>query len=283
MENKNLKSALKIGIIGLGLIGGSILKALHKCGYEVVGISKSSYKEAADFCSYSSPDINDIKGCNVVFVCSKMHEILKTLDKLEHIVSPDCIVTDVSSLKRFVNVDSNGNIYKRPYKFIGSHPMAGTEFSGFEHSFAELFEDAKWILNAKCGILEKLILDMGAKPVLMDENAHDKAACLISHLPMLVSCALFNTVLKSDKQALNIASSGFRDTTRLALTNQDLAFDMKNMNFDNLDAAIEEFIKNLCELKNMPKEVFINELNSIQKIRCSMYDENGKNKYQADL
>lgn len=279
MEKENLKSSLKIGVIGLGLIGGSILKALHKKGYNVTGISKSSHKEACEFCSYSSPDISDVKNCNVVFVCSKMRDTVETLDILQNIVSKDCIVTDVSSLKRFVNYAPNGVPYKRPYKFIGSHPMAGTEFSGFSHSFAELFEGAKWILNSKCGILENLIKDMGATPVLMDETMHDKFACLISHLPMLISCALFNTVLKTNKEALKIASSGFRDTTRLALTDKDLALDMLDMNSDNFDIAIEDFIQNLRKLKNMPKEAFISELESIQKIRYSMYDENGKNKF----
>ncbi len=269
MENRNLK----IGIIGLGLIGGSILKALKKAGgFDLIGISKSSHKKAAQFCTLSSPDINDIKDCGVIFVCSKMSETLDILDKLENIVQDDTIVCDVSSLKRFVNKK------KYSYNFIGSHPMAGTEFSGFEASFAELFYDAKWILNKQNQILEDLILKMGAKPVIMDEITHDKYACLISHLPMLISTALLNTVIEEDKNALNIASSGFRDTTRLSLTDTSLALDMLEFNNDNFEIYIDKFIENLKELKNMPKVEFINTLNSIQKIRKSMYDINGKNK-----
>ena len=238
MENRNLK----IGVIGLGLIGGSVLKSLNVLGYETIGISKSSHKKAAKFCTKSSSDMKDIKDCDIVFVCSKMSDVLGVLDELENIVQKDCIVTDVSSLKRFVNNK------KRPYNFIGGHPMAGTEFSGFEHSFAELFCNAKWILNKSNKTLEKLIKEMGAKPIIMDEITHDKYACLISHLPMLISTALFDTAMSADEgAALKIASSGFRDTTRLSLTSEALALDML-------------------------------ELNSIQKIRCSMYDENGKNK-----
>ncbi len=275
MENRNLK----IGIVGLGLIGGSILKSLNNLGYFVVGVSKSSHKTAQNFCSFSSSDIKDVKDCDVVFVSSKMSETLDILDKLESIVKPECIVSDVCSLKRFVNNK------KRSYNFVGSHPMAGTEFSGFEHSFAELFFGAKWILNKPNDILQKLIKEMGAKPVIMDENTHDKAACLISHLPMLISCALFNTVLKDDKDALKIASSGFRDTTRLALTNASLALDMLELNSDNFDIIIEDFMQSLKELKNMPKMEFIQTLDSIQKIRSQMYDKDGKNRllYEEEI
>ncbi len=273
MENRNFKTGLKIGVAGLGLIGGSILKALYETGdYELVGISKSSHKKAAEFCTYSSPVLEDLAACNVVFVCSRMSETLDVLDKLEDIVRPDTIVTDVSSLKRFVNNK------KRPYNFIGGHPMAGTEFSGFENSFAELFSGTKWILNKKNEILEDLIKKMGAKPIIMEENTHDARACLISHLPMLLSCTLLNTAIKEDNEALKIASSGFRDTTRLALTDISLALDMLELNKDNFNDLVDKFIKNLKELKNMPKTEFINTLNSIQKIRKSMYDDSGKNK-----
>jgi len=270
------KRIFKIGVIGLGLIGGSILKALNKVNtskdFEIIGISKSSYQKAAEFCAYSSPDIKDVKDCNVVFVCSKMSETLCVLDKLEGIVSPDTIVADVSSLKRFVNNK------KRPYNFIGSHPMAGTEFSGFEASFAELFYDAKWILNKHNETLENLIIKMGAKPLIIDEKTHDAEALLISHLPMLISTALLNTVIKEDNEALKIASSGFRDTTRLSLTDSALALDMLELNRDNFEIYIDKFIENLKELKNMPKTEFINTLKSVQKIRKSMYDDNGKNR-----
>ena len=275
MENRNLK----IGVVGLGLIGGSILKSLNNLGYFVVGVSKSSHMEAQNFCSLASVDVKDIDDCDVVFVCSKMSETLDILDKLENIVKPGCIVTDVCSLKRFVNNK------KRSYDFVGSHPMAGTEFSGFEHSFAELFFGAKWILNKPNKKIKKLIKEMGSKPVIMDEHSHDKAACLVSHLPMLISCALFNTVLKDNKVALKIASSGFRDTTRLALTNASLALDMLELNSDNFDIFIDDFIQNLKKLKNMPKAEFIQTLNSIQKIRSQMYDNDGKNRlsYEEEI
>ena len=207
-----------------------------------------------------------------------MSETLSVLDELEHIVSTDCVVTDVCSIKSFVNFDTAGQKIKRPYKFIGSHPMAGTEFSGFENSFPELFLGAKWILNEENEILECLIKDMGARPVIMDAKTHDKYACLISHLPMLVSSALMKTAKESEAEALKIASSGFRDTTRLSLTDVDLAYDMLSLNSDNFSVLVEEFIQNLRQIQKMSKEELENTFDDIQKIRKSMYDENGKNR-----
>ena len=95
---------------------------------------------------------------------------------------------------------------------------------------------------------------MGAKPIILDENTHDKGhARLISHLPMLISTALLNTVIKEDESTLGITSSGFRDTTRLSLTDADLALDMLELNEDNFEIYIDKFIENLKELKNMSK------------------------------
>lgn len=277
MEDRNLKTELKIGVIGLGLIGGSVLKSLYERGYDVIGVSKSSFNKAAEFCTKATSDIKDVKDCNVVFVCSKMSETLSVLKELENIVSSDCIVCDVCSLKRFVNFDNDGMPYKRSYNFIGSHPMAGTEFSGFENSYPELFIGAKWILNEKNEILENLIKNMGAKPVVMGAKDHDMFACLISHLPMLVSTALMKTAANEDK-ALKMAASGFRDTTRLSLTDYNLAYDMLSLNSDNFNILIDEFIQNLQKLKNMSKEELKDTLFKLQKIRKSMYDENGKNR-----
>lgn len=269
MENDKLK----IGVAGLGLIGGSILKALHNKGFYTVGISKSSFDKAKEFCNLASSDINDLKGCNVVFVCSKMAQTLSLLDELESVLAPDCVVTDVCSLKRFVNNK------KRPYNFVSSHPMAGTEFSGFDASFAELFKGAKWVITKENKTLEKLIREMGATPVLIDETTHDKEACLISHLPMLLATALFKTVQEEDPKALRLASSGFRDTTRLSLTNPDLAYDMLNLNRDNFNVYVEKFVETLNKLKGMNEEEFRETLAPIQNLRNSLYDKNGKNGY----
>lgn len=264
MKNKSLK----IGVLGLGLIGGSILKALKLSGkYYLAAVSKSSYKKAEEFSDVSSPDINILKDVDVVFVCSKMSDTPDILSKLEEILPPDTVVADVCSIKGFLN---------REYKFnyIPSHPMAGTEFFGFENSFAELFKDAKWVLGKENETLIELIETMGAKPVILNSFDHDKFAAQISHFPMLLSMALFNS---ADENAKKIAASGFRDTTRLAATNSDMAFDMVKYNRENIISAYEKFNLEFLRLLDLSEEEFKETVKNIAQKRCKMYDKNGKN------
>ena len=261
---------LKIAVIGLGLIGGSILKSLSQSDWEIAAISKSSYDKAKSFTPYASDMIEDVRGADVVFVCTPMNEAKNTLKRLENIVSPKCIVCDVCSLKGFLEGG-----YK--FNYIGTHPMAGVEKSGFDASTNDLFQGAKWVITNRNAILEEIIKFMGATPVLMDAKTHDFAAAQISHLPMLLSFALFNSV-ESD-EAKTIAASGFRDTTRLALTNEVLAGDMLKLNKKNIDKSLDLFIKELNYLKNLKDDERIKVLKNISQKRAQMYDKKGKNKF----
>ena len=265
---------LKIAVIGLGLIGGSILKSLSQSDWEIAAISKSSYDKAKSFTPYASDMIEDVRGADVVFVCSPMNEAKNVLKRLEGIVSPKCIVCDVCSLKGFLE----GN-YK--FNYIGTHPMAGTEESGFDASKDDLFQGAKWVITKHNAILEEVIKFMGATPVLMDAKDHDAAAAQISHMPMLLSFALLDSV-RSDSAKI-IAASGFRDMTRLALTNEVLAYDMLKMNKKNIDKSIDLFIKSLTYLKNLNDDERIEVLKNISQKRALMYDKKGKNKFTPEL
>ena len=193
---------------------------------------------------------------------------------LEEIVSKDCIVLDCASVKDFVMKK------ERPYKFIGSHPMAGTEFSGFEHSFAELFEGAKWVLTPSSTVatsdIEKakeIILKTGAQIILAEAKEHDRAVAMISHMPLIISQALFDCV-KDNELALKLASSGFRDMTRLATSNLEMACDMKKFNNLNIAESIEKLTISLSEIFETKD---IQKLSDIKNRRKSMYSEEGKN------
>lgn len=234
----------KIGVIGLGLIGGSIFKSLTALGYDVCAVSNSMQGILPNI----SADYNILKNCEVVFVCTAMNKALEVLDTLEHILSPETIVTDVCSLKTFVCKK------ERPYIFIPSHPMAGTEHKGFENSFDGLFQGAKWVVTP-CFIvpkearqtLEKLIKELGAEPILTTPKEHDEAVALISHMPMVVAQAIY-LAASENKLALDIASSGFRDMTRLAMSNEEMASDMVNMNAENIQNAILKLYKAMGDL-----------------------------------
>ena len=240
---------MKIGVIGLGLIGGSIFKDLKALKYDIIGISQSQNGENIH------KDFNMLKDCAIVFVCTAMNKTLDILDKLENILPPETIVTDVCSLKTFVSQK------QRPYNFIPSHPMAGTEYKGFEHSFEGLFKGAKWVItpfeNQQIpDNFLSLIKNFGAEPVITTPQEHDKAVALISHMPMLIAQAIFKTA-QNNELALKIASSGFRDMTRLAMSNPEMAEDMITMNAANIENAILKLYKSIGDLtaENYKKQI----------------------------
>ena len=254
----------KIGVIGLGLIGGSIFKTLQKTGkYDLAGVSRTV--KGANI----SSDYTTLYNCDVVFVCVPMNKTLEMLDKLENYVSKNTIVTDVCSLKRFVSKK------KYSYKFIPSHPMAGTENNGWDASFPGLFEGAKWMITPIDGIvlpeqeiLEKIIEDMGAKVVITTPEEHDRAAALISHMPMVIAQALCQNI-KDNSLAQIMASTGFKDTTRLALSNTEMADDMVAMNYDNIKESLNSLQNCLYDLIG---EDYKSKAENIKNFRKNLYD-----------
>lgn len=265
----------KIGIIGLGLIGGSILKALSLSDWELYAVSHSSAHKAKSYTPFASNMLEDLSPCDIIFVCSPMSKTKQILKRLENIVQSNCIVCDVCSLKGFLEDE-----YK--FNYIGTHPMAGTEFSGFDASYDTLFKGAKWVITKRNKVLEQIIEFLGARSVVMSPYEHDKAAAQISHLPMLLSFALFNSVTSDEAKLL--ASSGFRDTTRLAMTNSTLASDMLNLNKENIQQSLDNFIQSLEYLKKLSDDERIKVLENLAQQRTGLYDKNGKNQfyYQQD-
>ena len=260
---------IKVGIIGLGLIGASILKALYNNkNYEIFCYSNSSFKKALKYTKNSSNNIEIIKNCDIIFVCTNISKTLETLKKLDKLLNKKTIVADVTSIKKeLLNKKFNFN-------FILSHPMAGSEKSGFDASEKDLFLNAKWLIEKNNKILNQIILDLGAKPTKINMLEHDELCAQISHLPTILSFLLFDsTSLKAKK----IASSGFRDTTRLAITNSDLALSMFNDNKKNILKAFNNLTDKLNSLKKMSDDEKIDLFKKLAKNRAKMYDINGKN------
>lgn len=242
---------MKIGIIGLGLIGGSLFKDLTK-KYDVIAVSQSQNGDKI-FKSYEV-----LKDRDLIFVCTPMNKTLAVLDELENYLSPDTVVTDVCSLKKFVSEK------QRPYKFIPSHPMAGTEHKGFENSFEGLFKNAKWVITGeKNDLLLEIIDFVGATPIFTTAEKHDEAVAMISHMPMVIAQGLM-LAAKENPLALEIASSGFRDMTRLAMSNEEMADDMVTMNHKNIEQSILKLYKAIGELTNGDYPKTIAELKNIR-------------------
>lgn len=266
---------LKIGIVGLGLIGGSIFKALCALVCNVFGVSysNSTIKKAKKYSKNVSKSLQSLRDCDIVFVCSHMNKTLEVLDKLEEILAPETIVVDVCSLKAFLCNK------KRKFVYIPSHPMAGTEFSGFENSFETLFQKAKWVLTpfkdtqeADIKKVMQIIETLGAEVVFATPEEHDKAVALISHMPMVVAQAIFKSA-EDNSLAMKLASSGFRDSTRLALSSVEMAQDMVELNSENIQKALLKLYASIGEL--LSKDYLI-QIKEIKKSRANMYIQ-GKN------
>lgn len=259
---------MKIGVLGLGLIGGSIFKSLKALNYDVIGISSSQGGKYDDIYS----DRSKLSGCDLVFVCTPMNKVLSDLEDIEQYLDTDTVVSDVSSLKEFVCK----NKYK--YNFVPSHPMAGTEFSGFENSFEGLFKGAKWVVTPLDGvvpdILKQVITDLGAQIVITTAKEHDEAAALISHTPLVLAQALFMTA-DDNELAKKLASSGFRDMTRLALSSEEMACDMVKINHENIQKSLLKLYSNIGKLI---KENYPETIHKIKQSRENMYKD-GKNIY----
>ena len=254
---------MRIGVVGLGLIGGSIFKnLLEGKKYDVVGISRSVDEFNV------TKDYNNLKDCDVVFVCTPMNVTLDILDKLEEYLDEKTIVTDVCSLKEFVSKKS----YK--YKFIPSHPMAGTEHQGWEYAFPDLFEGAVWAVAPKNDtdmkdfeVLKTVIETLGAKTILTTPQEHDRAVALISHAPMIIAQALCKNI-ENNKLAQTLASSGFRDTTRLAMSNVEMANDMVVMNGENIKDVVSMLNSNVEKIFNSD---YKSEAEKIKRFRENLY------------
>ena len=254
---------MKIGVIGLGLIGGSIFKnLLEGKKHEVIGISRSVNEFNV------SKDYNNLKGCDLVFVCTPMNVTLEILDKLNDILDEKTIVADVCSLKEFVSKKSYN------YKFIPSHPMAGTEHQGWEYAFPDLFKGATWAITPKedtdkndFETLKSIIEELGAKTVITTPKEHDRAVAMISHAPMLIAQALCKNI-ENNELAQALAASGFRDTTRLAMSNVEMANDMVVMNRDNIKDVVSALNINIEKLFNSD---YKKEAEKIKKFREDLY------------
>lgn len=267
---------MNIGIIGAGLIGGSLIHALcEKHKLYVVTRNSETRKSIKGFVEHASDNISILSESEMIFVCTPMNKTLNILEELEQFISPDTIVADVSSLKSFVMQT------QRPYQFIGSHPMAGTEHSGYSAAFKKLFCGAKWVITPADNVssdnikkFQTIIEETGAKPITMKPEQHDRAVAIISHMPLLISQALMKCA-QTEEEALLIASSGFRDMTRLSMSNTEMATDMIKMNNQNIKQALNILVEKANELltSDYPKNI-----EKIKEFRKNMYDENGINR-----
>ncbi len=234
----------KIGIIGLGLIGGSLALALRE-RYDVLGCDSDPETEntaRGAFCEIA--DIADMRGCKAVFVCVPVKDMSSALSRAYNALGDGTIITDVASVKTpFIN--SSG-------RYVGGHPMAGTERGGISAAKPHLFQNAYWVITGS-GSDARTVCDIvrqtGALPVFMTAEEHDRAVAAFSHTPHAAAYAM--TVAATENSASPIAGSGFLDSTRIAKSDEKFWTEVFLQNAQNVSDGIRALVAELEKLRAM--------------------------------
>ena len=255
-------SGQRIGVVGCGLIGTSIAMAAQRTGDEVRGwdadravldrsASRSGLEPAANLA-------DAVAGADLAFVCAPIAAIAELVHEVL-VAAPGAVVADVGSVKsRLVDEVHAGTPAESLARFVGSHPMGGSERAGPEGASASFLDGAVWVLtptaetaDASTAVVEKWVRKVGAKPVVMDPVEHDRVVALVSHLPQVVSTVLMGLASRQHEGApetLVLAAGGFRDLTRLAASNPELWAGILRSNREELVRAIDLFIEDLTSL-----------------------------------
>ena len=269
----------KISIIGCGLIGSSILRAVEekKIASKISIFDKSSkvtdYMKknfSIDVCN----NISDVaKDADLVIIASPLSSYKEILLSIQSNLKENIILTDTGSAKKEINkIVSNLNLDK--VHWVSSHPIAGTEFSGPESGFAELFKDRWCILSTEkrketqqISLLKKFWEALGCKVKFMSFEDHDYVLSLTSHLPHAIAYSIIRTVIKNDdkfkEEIIQYSASGLRDFTRIAASDPIMWRDIFIDNNENILKVLDNFSENLEEIKKAIKEKNSDKLNSI--------------------
>ena len=264
---------MTIGFIGLGLIGGSIAKTIRRIhpdsiiyGFDTNTDSLKAAKEDGTLNQYFETLDSTFSSCDIIFLCAPVSNNIEYLKELKDIVSENCLLTDVGSVKEPIQtaikeLDMETN-------FIGGHPMVGSEKSGYAYANDHLLENAYYFLTPSERTLFQLttkfssfIQGLGALAVSLKPEEHDFITAGVSHLPHIIASTLVNLVRELDNDAeymKTIAAGGFRDITRIASSSPVMWEQICLENHENISHVLDEYIKMLiqarCSVDNLEAE-----------------------------
>jgi prephenate dehydrogenase len=249
---------MRIAVLGVGLIGGSIgLAARGRLGATVSGfdpdrgvvdeaLSRGAIDEAAD------DPAGAVAQADAVFVAAPVGQLADVVQAALRAAPAECVVSDVGSTKRVVAAAS------RDERFVGGHPLAGAETAGVAHAREDLFQGATWYLTPARGTsgvlferLHRLIGGLGAQPVAIDPDTHDRLMASVSHLPHVLANVLVAHAAGSlgDGETIPATGPSFRDATRVAGANGAIWTDIYLSNRDALIAGIDDAVARLADVK----------------------------------
>lgn len=255
---------LHIGFIGLGLIGGSIARALREniseiriTAYDVnTATLEAALKDGVIDRAAEQID-GSFSDCNYLFLCAPVQKNDANLETVKKVLSPSCTLTDVGSVK--TNIHEHIAQAGLEAQFIGGHPMAGSERFGYANSKAKLLENAYYILTPtdqtdpdRLAAYRMLVKTMGAIPLVLDYRQHDYVTAGISHLPHVIAASLVNLVRDSDNEEgimKLVAAGGFKDITRIASSSAAMWQQICMTNTENISRLLDSYIDSLSKIR----------------------------------
>ncbi|WP_164968960.1 MULTISPECIES: prephenate dehydrogenase [Arcobacteraceae] len=274
---------MNIGIIGLGLMGGSFAKAVKKYSIatKVYGFARSekSKKEIEELNLVDElTDIKTIKdNCDLIVLAIPVDNIISMMPEFLDIKDKTTIM-DLGSTKEFIIKNVPAKIRKN---FIAAHPMTGTEKSGPKAAIDNLYEGKTVVLcnleeneNQHVNRAFKVFQEIGMRIVAMDADEHDIHACYMSHLPHAISYSLANTVMghEDPKSIIALAAGGFKDMSRIAKSSPDMWTDIFKQNRKNLLKSIDLFEDHMKKVRKMVEEEDYSDLKEWMKKANTLHE-----------
>lgn len=256
----------RLAVVGVGLLGGSIAKAAraHGLAREIVGVGRHTARlgpalRDGTLDRATADPVDGVRDADFVVLATPVQAIEHLLEMLWPALGAEVVLTDVGSTKAGIVRTAARLGGGRPLGFVGSHPMAGSEQSGYGVARSDLFRGATVIVTpseASAPAAVKAVTafweSLGAGRILtMDPDAHDRAVAAVSHLPHLVACALVDAVERLDPAAFDVAARGFRDTTRIAAGDPEVWEAIFLANRKAMAASTREFLRALAELSRL--------------------------------
>lgn len=248
------------GFIGLGLIGGSIARGLRRANKDITIMaymrtrSKLEQAKADGTIDMILDGIDEtLSACDVIFLCTPVEYNAVYLEKVRPFLKPGALITDIGSTK----TDIHQAVERLDYEdvFVGGHPMAGSEKTGYESSTDHLLENAYYIITPtkkstpeQIDRIRQVALAIGALPIVLDYHEHDFSVAAISHLPHLVASSLVNLVHDNDSKdeiMKRLAAGGFKDITRIASSSPVMWEQICMTNTENILTLLKRYIASL--------------------------------------
>lgn len=261
----------RVAVIGTGLIGGSFALAFRKhfpdsvvVGWDKPAVLRHALERSA--IHEAIPDLTlAVAGADLIYVALPVGHTIEFLPEIARLAGPNALVADAASTKRSVCAVAAESFHEGGAYFLGGHPMAGKEISGIETADANLFRGSKYALirpsakeklnngrESRVAEFVAVVEKLGAEPVWIDADAHDRAAAVVSHLPQLLSVALASVVRdQTDETGLpvTLAGRGLRDALRLAGSPYSVWRDIILTNTDNLERVLDQMIQALEQVR----------------------------------